>query len=92
MTQEEKDIVLHGARFELMNTCINFNDGTVDREKMMNVMQKYAEMYHYNELSKLSQHDVSSSVCEHLHQKWEGIPPIRICQVCREDMTYKNYA
>jgi hypothetical protein len=59
MTQEEKDIVLHGARFELMNTCINFNDGTVDREKMMNVMQKYAEMYHYNELSKLSQHDVS---------------------------------
>lgn len=64
MTQEEKDIVLHGARFELMNTCINFNDGTVDRVKMMNVMQKYAEMYHYNELSKLSQHDVSGSVCD----------------------------
>jgi hypothetical protein len=62
MTQEEKDIVLHGAKFELMNTCINFNDGTVDREKMMNVMQKYAEMYHYNELSKLSQHDVSGSL------------------------------
>jgi len=87
MTQEEKDVVLHGARLELMNTCINFNDGTVDREKMMNVMQKYAEMYHYNELSKLSQHDVSSSVCEHLHQKWEGECPHnykRVCQVCRE--------
>ena len=59
MTQEEKDIVLHGAKFEMMNRCIDWNDGTVDREKMLNVMQRYAEMYHDNELSKLRQHDVS---------------------------------
>ena len=65
MTQEEKDIVLHGAKFEMMNRCIDFNDGTVDREKMLNAMQRYAEMYHDNELSKLRQHDVIKSVCNH---------------------------
>lgn len=62
MTQEEKDIVLHGAKFEMMNRCIYFNDGTVDREKMLNAMQRYAEMYHDNELSKLRQHDVRLSL------------------------------
>ena len=62
MTQEEKDIVLHGAKYEMMNSCIDFSDGTVDREKMINAMQSYAEMYHQNELSKLSQHDVSGSL------------------------------
>ena len=67
MTQEEKDIVLHGAKFEMMNRCIDFNDGTVDREKMLNAMQRYAEMYHDNELSKLRQHDVSVSVCDNIH-------------------------
>lgn len=63
MTQEEKDIVLHGAKFEMMNRCIDWNDGTVDREKMLNAMQIYAEMYHDNELSKLRQHDVSICAC-----------------------------
>lgn len=88
MTQEEKDIVLHGARFELMNTCINFNDGTVDREKMMNVMQKYAEMYHYNELSKLSQHDVSSSVCECKHPLYVAGERLleKYCGKCYKDI------
>lgn len=67
MTQEEKDIVLHGARFEMMNRCIDFKDGTVDREKMLNAMQRYAEMYHHNELSKLHQPTVSGAVCENPH-------------------------
>lgn len=79
MTQEEKDIVLHGAKFEMMNRCIDFNDGTVDREKMLNAMQRYAEMYHDNELSKLRQHDVSGSVCDNCG---EGKP--FICAKCYE--------
>lgn len=64
MTQEEKDIILHGAAFEMMNACINFEDGTVDREKMLKAMHRYAEMYHSNELSKLNLGVVSGSFCE----------------------------
>jgi len=53
MTQEQKDITLHSAPFEMMNRCINFEDGTVDREMMLKAMHTYADMYHRNELSKL---------------------------------------
>jgi hypothetical protein len=65
MTQEKKDIILHHAKIEMMNACINFDDGTCDRGKMIEVMQRYAEMYHINELSKLHQRNVSQSVCIH---------------------------
>lgn len=30
---------------------------------------------------------VTNSVCDHPHQKWEGNPLKRICQVCGEDRT-----
>lgn len=81
MTQEEKDIVLHGAKFEMMNRCIDFNDGTVDREKMLNAMQRYAEMYHDNELSKLRQHDVSVSVCNFVLHNSDIVTNLK-CREC----------
>ena len=62
MTQEQKDITLHSAPFEMMNRCINFEDGTVDREMMLKAMHTYADMYHRNELSKLHQPTVIVSV------------------------------
>jgi len=75
MTQEQKDIVLHGAKFEMMNTCINFEDGTVDREKMLKAMQRYADMYHQNELSKLRQDDVvgrsEQLKCDHQPKRYD---------------------
>jgi hypothetical protein len=58
MTQEQKDIILYGARYEMINACIYYDTGIIDVEKMAEAMQRYAEMYHRNELSKLSQHEV----------------------------------
>jgi len=71
MTQEQKDITLHSAPFEMMNRCINFEDGTVDREMMLKAMHTYADMYHRNELSKLHQPTVIKSVCDNCRFKAE---------------------
>jgi hypothetical protein len=70
MTQEQKDIILHGARYEIMNTCINYITGVVDVEKMAEGMQRYAEMYHRNELSKLGQHDVIKNEVAVCDNEW----------------------
>jgi hypothetical protein len=31
--------------------------------------------------------DVTNTVCDHPHQKWQGNPKRRICQICGEDRT-----
>ena len=85
MTQEQKDITLHSAPFEMMNRCINFEDGTIDREMMLKAMHTYADMYHRNELSKLHQPTVISSVCQHSHSEFGK------CSWCGEQIFSKPY-
>lgn len=76
MTQEQKDIVLNAAKYEMINTCINYITGVVDKDKLAEVMQRYDEMYHQNELSKTNQQKVTV---------------INNCLGCKNNLPEKGY-
>jgi hypothetical protein len=62
MTEEQKEIVLLGSRFEILNKYIDFSkDGVIEREEAIKAMQEYAELYHVAQLRKLRQGDVIGS-------------------------------
>lgn len=56
MTEEQKEIVLLGSRFEIMNCFVDLSqdDGTISKG-IAEAMQKYAELYHGHQLSKSHQ-------------------------------------
>jgi hypothetical protein len=87
MTEEQKNIVLLGSRYETMNKYIDLSndDGTIAKG-IAEAMQEYAERYHIAQTKKLHQPTVSGAVCPHYHQKWYGEPhnAIRKCETCGE--------
>lgn len=60
MTEEQKNIVLLGSRYETMNKYIDLSndDGTIAKG-IAEAMQEYAERYHIAQTKKLHQHTVS---------------------------------
>jgi hypothetical protein len=81
MTEEQKNIVLLGSRYETMNKYIDLSndDGTIAKG-IAEAMQEYAERYHIAQTKKLHQPTVSGAVCKH---DWYGIDQIHSkCRNC----------
>lgn len=81
MTEEQKEIVLLGSRFEILNKYIDFSkDGIIEREEAIKAMQEYAELYHVAQLRKLRQGAVSGSLP--ITDRCNCKVPVRICYNC----------
>lgn len=65
MTEEQKNIVLLGSRYETMNKYIDLSndDGTIAKG-IAEAMQEYAERYHIAQTKKLHQPTVSGRFCK----------------------------
>ena len=51
MTDEQKEVVLLGARFEILNRYIILSK--LEKEAVANAMQVYAELYHIAKTDKI---------------------------------------
>lgn len=65
MTEEQKNIVLLGSRYETMNKYIDLSndDGTIAKG-IAEAMQEYAERYHIAQTKKLHKPTVINTVCD----------------------------
>jgi hypothetical protein len=91
MTEEQKDIVLRGARYEIMNKYVdlsNAKDLSMHRA-IAEAMQDYADLFHMAQLSKLHQPTVSICACgskEYYVEQYKDVVKY-YCKSCHEKIS-----
>lgn len=67
MTEEQKEIVLLGSRYEIMNRYVDLSNADQEIvDGIAKAMQHYADLFHEARTSKLHQSTVSGSGCDNI--------------------------